>query len=83
MAEVIVPISGTTHQVLVELAARAGEPVQAVLDKAVEVYRRQQFLEAVNAGYSALRIDPAAWQEELDERRAWDVTFGDGLEDDA
>ena len=33
----------------------------AVLDRAIETYRRQTFLEAVNAAYGRLRNDPAAW----------------------
>jgi len=78
-----VPVSGTTHKVLLDLAAREGSPVQTVLDKAVEAYRRQQFLAAVNEGYSALRSDSAGWQDELEERRVWDTTLADDLGDEA
>ncbi len=83
MSELTVPVSGTTHKVLLDLAAREGNPVQTVLDKAVEAYRRQQFLAAVNEGYSALRRDSAGWQDELEERRAWDSTLADDLGDEA
>jgi hypothetical protein len=51
-----------------------------VLDRAIEVYRRQQFLSGLNADFAALRQDQAAWQEELAEREAWDSALADGLE---
>lgn len=35
-----------------------------------------------NAAYAELPSDPAAWQQELDERALWDHTNLDGLEDD-
>lgn len=47
-----------------------------------ESARRSRMIEAANAAYAAMRNDPVAWQEELDERRAWDVTLADGLDPD-
>ena len=41
-----VRISEQTHHRLREMAAQSGEPMQAVLDKALEQYRRQKFWEA-------------------------------------
>jgi hypothetical protein len=49
-------------------------------NKRIEQYRRQQFLAAANQAYLALRDRPEAWQEELEEREAWDITLEDGLE---
>jgi hypothetical protein len=40
---------------------------------------RQALLAAIVAGYEQLAADPEAWAEELDERRVWDSTLGDGL----
>jgi hypothetical protein len=34
----------------------------------------------MNAAYAALRADPVAWQQELAERAAWDVTLMDVFE---
>jgi predicted DNA-binding protein len=79
---VMVRVSDTTHRTLKELSERSGEPAQAVLEKAVEAYRRQQFFEELNAAYAALQSDPEAWREEMEEREAWDVTLADGLADD-
>ncbi len=82
MPSTLVRVSARTHEALRELAAQSGETMQAILDKAVEDYQRQRFFDELNAGYAALRADPKAWQEELEERAAWDVTLLDGLEDD-
>ena len=54
--------------------------MQQVVATAVEEYRRKVFWEKTNAGYAALRSDPKAWQEELEERAAWDASLSDGLE---
>jgi predicted transcriptional regulator len=75
-----VTIGNTFYKILAELSASSGKSIQAVLEQAIEQYRRQQFLEAANQAYIALRNNPEAWQEELEERLAWDVTLEDGLE---
>jgi hypothetical protein len=43
-------------------------PMQQVLEKVVEVYRRQRLLEMGNRAYAALKNDPKNWEEELAER---------------
>lgn len=77
-----VRIAPETHSKLKELAEHIGESMPTVLERAVEAYRRQQFLEEANRAYAALRTDPQAWAEELEERRAWDATLADGLDAD-
>lgn len=82
MATSTVRISGHAHRALRELAEKTGQPMQAILDKAIEEYWRRAFLEEANAAYAALRAHPDAWNEELAERGAWDATLADGLGDD-
>ena len=53
--------------------------MQAVLRSALEVYRRQRFLDEVNAGYAELRQDRRSWEEWTRERDLWDGTLADGL----
>ena len=53
--------------------------MQAVLDEAIERYRRKRFLRAANAEFAALRNDPKAWKDELGERELWEQTLADGL----
>ncbi|MDY7000480.1 MAG: toxin-antitoxin system protein [Thermodesulfobacteriota bacterium] len=74
-----VRISRDAHAVLRQLAHQEGVSLQALLDRAVENYRRRLFLEKANAAYAALREDKAQWNEELSERGEWDATLQDGL----
>jgi hypothetical protein len=63
-----------------ELAEQSGKTVQDVLDQAVEDYRRKVFLDAVNAGYAALRAVPQAWAEVEAERQSMAGSLLDGLD---
>ena len=42
-----------------------------VVAAAVDRLWREELLEATNAAYAALRGDPKAWQQELEERELW------------
>ena len=64
---VTVRISAQSHHRLRELAALRGEPMRAVLEKALEQYRRQKFFEECNAAYAALQNDPEALAAEKEE----------------
>jgi predicted transcriptional regulator len=81
MASTTVRVSEHTHELLRQLAEATGEPLQKVLERAVESYRREQFFAEFNAAYERLRADPVAWEEELAERAEWDATLADGLDD--
>lgn len=72
-----VTIGNTFYNILAELSASSGKSIQAVLEQAIEQYRRQQFLEAANQAYITLRNNPEVWQEELEERSLWDITLVD------
>ena len=72
-------ISDAARGKLRQLAQAEGKSMLALVDEAVETLRRQRFLEGVNAAYAALRDDPGTWEEIAAERRAWDLTLGDGL----
>jgi hypothetical protein len=82
MPSATVRISLATRETLRLIATQTGESMQSTLDKAIEAYRRQQFLERANAAFAALRDDPEAWQVEQEERAAWDATLADGLEEE-
>jgi predicted transcriptional regulator len=82
MSTMTVRIHEDTHRSLKDLAQQTGEAMADILATAIEEYRRQHFLKGLAADFAALRRDPAAWEEELREREAWDTTLGDGLEGD-
>ena len=56
--------------------------MQAILEKAIEDYRRRRMFEAANSAYAALRKNPDAWKAEQAERAEWDATLMDGVEAD-
>lgn len=75
-------ISETALEILRELSGKSNESMQAVLERALESYRRQCFLEESNAAFASLRENSEAWQKEEEERAEWDITLADGLEED-
>lgn len=76
-----VRIQPETHAKLRQLAQEAGVSMPEVLDEAIDDLYRKRFLEECNRAYARLRADPKAWADELAERKLWDVTLADGLED--
>jgi len=60
MASTTVRVSEHTHELLHKLAAATGEPLQKVLERAVENYRRAQFFEELDAAYARLQADPSS-----------------------
>ena len=79
MASVTIRISEESHQVLRELSEQEGASMQRLLDEAVEQLRRLKFLYRANAAFAALKSDPKAWKEELEERKLWEQTLSDGV----
>ena len=77
-----VRVSYETKKMAEALSARYGKKLVEIFNEAVELYRRHRFLEEVNAAFAALRANEKEWNEERREREAWDVTLGDGLEND-
>ena len=75
-----VGVHNLTAKIFLQDAASSQAIVDAiaVLDAAIERYRREKFLAAANAGYAALKRNPKLWKEELDERASWDSTLADG-----
>lgn len=74
-----VRINSETHSKLRELAESSGESMSVVLQKAIETYRRQRFLQKANEAFARLRRDERGWKDELDERAAWDAALDDDL----
>ena len=56
--------------------------MQTRFDDGAEHDRRERFLDAANAAFARLKADPKAWAEELAERKIWEGTLADGLEDE-
>jgi len=81
MATESVRINSAAKRSLEELAEETGRPKTVILAEALEQYRRERFLSGLADDFSSLRADPRKWQEEQQERRAWDAALGDDLDD--
>ena len=76
-----VRVSENIHQTLRQLSHVQGKSMQDIIDTAVEGYRRNQFMEELNAAFQSLRDNPAAWKAEQEERELWEQTLVDGDND--
>lgn len=79
MKSTTVRIHPRAHTMLRRIAKQSEESMQSTLTKAIELYRRENFLQKANLAFAALRKDPKAWQEELNERGDWDLALLDDI----
>ena len=77
---VTVRISEPLRETLRSLAAREGVPMQTVLEKAVESYRRNSLLDELNAAYA--RLGDATKADLDQELLDWEATLADGVDVD-
>jgi len=80
MQTATIRISEASRRVLLEISKRDNKSMQAVLEQAIEAYRRQTFLEGLAGDFAALRENEPEWHAEQEERTAWDVTLAEGAE---
>jgi predicted transcriptional regulator len=80
MTTTTIRVSTETRNLLNRLARSTGTSMQQVLEEALEQYRRQQFLEALNAAYATMQADPQLHTEATEELALWDTTLLDGIE---
>ncbi|HHW02259.1 MAG TPA: toxin-antitoxin system protein [Thermoanaerobacterales bacterium] len=74
-------ISEQAYKTLQLLAEKNKESHIKIIEKALEEYRRQIFIKEANVAYAALKTDPDKWKEEQLERKLWEQTISDDLED--
>ncbi len=77
-----VRVSLKVRNILKDLSRETGEPMASILDEAVENYRRQLILEKANQAYKKLKENQEMWKEEVEERKMWDSTNMDDIEDE-
>lgn len=81
MRSTTVRISPGAHTMLRHIAEESKESMRSTLTKAIELYRRENFLQKANLAFAALHKDPKAWQEEIKERQDWDLALLDDIRD--
>ena len=77
----LVRVPDAVYRRLQSLAEEAGTPMGAVVQRLVEQEEERRYWARFDAGYAALRADPAADAQERQERGLWDTTLLDGLAD--
>ena len=82
MSTSTVRISKEVQNRLRDLSQQEGNSMQAILEKALKLYEERAFWEKTNRAYAALKANPRAWEQELEERQEWEVTLKDGREDE-
>ena len=82
MQSVNVRISSQSYQVLKTLSKEKGQTMQSLIDQALEDLRRRKMLEATNDAFKSLKSDIESWNEELAERKIWENTLSDGVENE-
>jgi len=75
-----VRVGKKTHELIRMLSAQENKSMQEIIERAIEDYRRRQFLEGLNSDFQALSDDPRAQKEHDKEMALWDHTLHDGLE---
>jgi predicted transcriptional regulator len=82
MSTTTIRVSEQTHEVLRALSASTGQTMARLVERAVERLRTEAFFVELDGAYERLWSDPAASDVELEERRAWEATLTDGLNED-
>lgn len=78
MSQPTVRVNSATRDKLRRLSEATGKSMPDLLASSVDALERDLFLDRANDAFAALRADPDLWSEELEERRAWEGTVGDG-----
>jgi hypothetical protein len=82
MESTTIRVKKRTAGTLRSLASLRESSISDLVEALAEAERKRLFWERVNASYAALKADPEAWAEELEERRSLEGTLMDDLHDD-
>ncbi len=75
-------INMDVYKILKEIADFENESMQKIVEKALEEYRTKKFFNQLNESVARYKTSKDDWMEEHEERKLWDNTLMDGLEDD-
>lgn len=75
-------INKKVYKELKEIADFENETMQKILEKALEGYRTKKFFCQLNESVTRYKTSKDDWEEEIEERKLWDNTLVDGLEDE-
>lgn len=80
METTTIRIGKDTHNLLKNLSEETNKSMNLLINEMSVEYQKKVFWNQVNASYEKLKEDKEAWADELEERKLWENTLGDGLE---
>ncbi|WAM33807.1 ribbon-helix-helix protein, CopG family [Caldicellulosiruptor morganii] len=69
-----------TYEGLKKLASELNQPMQKIIQEALKEYKRKVMLSKTQEAFAALKENKKLWQEEIEERKLWENTLQDGIE---
>jgi predicted transcriptional regulator len=75
-------INKNTYKELKKIADSENETIQRIMEKALKEYRTKIFFCELNESVARYKTSKDDWKEEIEERKLWENTLGDGLEVD-
>ncbi len=75
-------INKEVYKELKEIADFENETMQKTLEKALDEYKTKKFFCRLNESVTRYKTSRDDWEEEIEERKLWDNTLVDGLEDE-
>lgn len=82
MTTSIIRVATTFHQKIKSMAKEQKSSMQLILNKALYEYENILFFQEANRGYERLKRDPKAWAEELAERKIFEGTLMDDIDEE-
>lgn len=76
-----IKVSASSYNALKELSRVEKESIQAIVEKILKEYQVKKFFEQVQSSYE--NMSDADWQDEMKERKLFEGTLMDGMEDEA
>lgn len=76
-----IKVSASSYYALKELSKIEKESIQAIVEKILKEYQVKKFFEQVKSSYE--NMSDADWQDEMEERKLFEGTLTDGMEDEA
>ncbi|WPX08748.1 hypothetical protein [Anaerocellum danielii] len=69
-----------TYEGLKKLSTELNQPMQKIIQEALAEYKRKVILSKTAEAFAALKKNNELWEEETEERKLWENTLQDGIE---
>jgi len=70
-----------TYNGIKRLSEQLNQPMNKTVQDAIFEYKKKILLSKTAEAFAALKENSKLWQEEIEERKIWDNTLQDGIEE--